>query len=421
MTKVTGWLAAFAAAVAAAGMTQQAIPVRQLSPAEATSAAPIGFGTAIELSDGRVLYNDRGTFGNPRLFLFDAALATPKTVGDSTTLTTGSRRNYGFVAIPFRADSTVLADPNGNTLIVLDANGKNANVMTMPRPTDAGSIAAGNGFDQKMRLIFRGSFPRPPLRPAPGGAFSIPPLPDTFPIVRADFDSRAIDTLATIRLVTGQSVSTSMSPSAPNRMLTKIVRQPLPTTDDWTVLSDGTVAIVRGQDYHVDWIHPDGTKSSTLKMAFDWRRVTDEEKQHIVDSLLARDAKDKIRSDSVYAARGQTSPLSSIATEYVPLKEMPDYYPPIRTGSVVADRDANLWILPTTSTQAKGGLLYDVVNARGGLFERVQLPHDCALAGFGNKSAIYLACSEKAAGDTASKTFLKRMRILRPTTKSQHN
>lgn len=37
--------------------------------------------------------------------------------------------------------------------------------------------------------------------------------------------------------------------------------------------------------------------------------------------------------------------------EVVPMKDISDYYPALRQGAVFADRDNNLWILPTTSAQ----------------------------------------------------------------------
>ena len=52
-----------------------------------------------------------------------------------------------------------------------------------------------------------------------------------------------------------------------------------PTPDDWAILSDGSLAIVRPNDYHIDWVYPDGRRVSTPKMPFDWRRLTDADKQ----------------------------------------------------------------------------------------------------------------------------------------------
>jgi hypothetical protein len=72
--------------------------------------------------------------------------------------------------------------------------------------------------------------------------------------------------------------------------------------------------------------------------------------------------------------------------------ELPDYFPPVRAGAPMrVDPAGNLWILPTTSSQAKGGLLYDVVNRKGEVTERVQLPEGRALAGFGAGGTVYFA------------------------------
>ena len=70
---------------------------------------------------------------------------------------------------------------------------------------------------------------------------------------------------------------------------------------------------------------------------------------------------------------------------------MADYVPPIRDNSVRADRDGNIWILPNTSSAAKGGLLYDVVNPKGELIERVQLPAERDVAGFGRGGVVFLS------------------------------
>ena len=55
-----------------------------------------------------------------------------------------------------------------------------------------------------------------------------------------------------------------------------------------------------------------------------------------------------------------------------------------------ADYDGNVWILPSTTTQAGGGLLYDVVNRKGEVALRVRLPDGRALEGFGPNGTVYL-------------------------------
>ena len=49
-------------------------------------------------------------------------------------------------------------------------------------------------------------------------------------------------------------------------------------------LKAGSIALVRAHDYHIDWINADGTTASTPKMPYDWRRLTDADKQAKVDS-----------------------------------------------------------------------------------------------------------------------------------------
>ena len=97
------------------------------------------------------------------------------------------------------------------------------------------------------------------------------------------------------------------------------------------------------------------------------------------------------------------------SVEFVPLDEMPDYMPPIRGGAVLADLDGNVWIIPTTSIDAKGGLLYDVVNRKGELVERVQLPADRTVAAFGKGGVIYLSVFDASSnGWTLERRTIKR-------------
>jgi len=82
--------------------------------------------------------------------------------------------------------------------------------------------------------------------------------------------------------------------------------------------------------------------------------------------------------------------LPSVA-EIVSPNDLPDYYPPIlQSGEMRADYEGNVWILPSTTTQVGRGLLYDLVNRKGELVERVRLPEGRALEGFGLNGAVYL-------------------------------
>ena len=187
--------------------------------------------------------------------------------------------------------------------------------------------------------------------------------------------------------------------------------------DDWVLMPDGTIAIVRARDYHIDWISPSDVRTSTRKMPIAWRRLDDDAKAAIIDStkqalerqLAAAIAAEKNGNPAPAAAlrHGMTvMPVNSEeggqpaatpsdngplrAPEVANASDLPDYVPPIRPGMMRADRDGNLWILPMTSTAAGTGLVYDVVNRQGEVFQRVRLPAGRVLQAFGASGAIYM-------------------------------
>ena len=85
------------------------------------------------------------------------------------------------------------------------------------------------------------------------------------------------------------------------------------------------------------------------------------------------------------------------------LGDIPDYRPPFTRASVRADADGNLWI--RTTKMVKGQPVYDVVNRRGELTDRIQLPPFRTIAGFG-PGVIYMAVK-----DAAGVVHLERARI----------
>ncbi|MEO7360021.1 MAG: hypothetical protein ABI120_06815, partial [Gemmatimonadaceae bacterium] len=156
--------------------------------------------------------------------------------------------------------------------------------------------------------------------------------------------------------------ATQPTPEGGTRVITKL--NPLPQADDWATLSDGTVAVVRVLDYHIDWYTPDGKHASSAKLPFDWKQLTDEDKSKMIDSLKA--AADVYTKQMAALTQG-TGNGSRIAFEPIAAEKLPDYYPPIRQGSTFADADGNLWILPATSSLSATDMIASMTNAgRGG-------------------------------------------------------
>jgi hypothetical protein len=157
--------------------------------------------------------------------------------------------------------------------------------MSPPRPSDNGFLASTStgfpGFDAKGRMVYRTAI-RPQLMQTRDGGIQLGQAPDSAPLLRVDLDTRQADTIGYLRMPRN-IVTSGTSPNGGT--FTMNTAAPLATIDDWALLADGSVAIIRGRDYHIDWITPDGTKRASEKVSFDWRRLSDEDKIAIIDSI----------------------------------------------------------------------------------------------------------------------------------------
>jgi hypothetical protein len=204
--------------------------------------------------------------------------------------------------------------------------------------------------------------------------------PDSSAILRQDVATRRIDTLAMLKAPRIRQAVTRRV----NGGTGKAALNPMPSSDDWTVLNDGTIAIVRVADYHIDWIRPDGHMTSSPKIPTQWIRMTDSMKVATMDSLRVRDSAAGIgRDDSAV-------PLAQRRV-YVEPSDLPDFRPPFTSGFARADAEGNVWIRTSGTAPIAGSAVYDVVNHDGELVDRVQISNAVVLAGFGPGVAYLLS------------------------------
>jgi len=389
---------AFAAAVLTAtalpGQQQKNIPIRQTRILASTDSGVISNVYVVRvMPDGRPMVNDAN---KRRLLLIDTSMKTFKIIADTAGEAKNNFGNNLGGLLFYPSDSVAWVDRASQSLTIVDRDGNFGRTFSPPKASDMiyfqYSSAANYGlpgFDAKGRLYYRAGLPRSPAVFDPNTTDSVFIGPDSAPLVRADLESRRVDTIAYLKV----PIDMSKRVTSEGGFSVYGMMNPMPSMDDWAYLSDGTVAIVRAQDYHIDWIAADGSRHSTPKMPFDWRRVTPEEKMRMVDSL--QHYRDSLSAASLERARAANPGLriaSPPAALVVPPKYLPDYYPPLPVGSQVrVDLDGNLWIMPSTSIQAKDGLLYDVVNRNGEIVERVQLPGGRNLHGFAPGGIIYLS------------------------------
>lgn len=434
-------------ALAGAAGAQDRNVIRPLGPVTARTAEPVNVGGIRPIANG-VLVNDQR---RRRVLLFDNQLSAFTVVADSTDATGNaySGRIGGLYA--YKGDSSLFVDAGSLSMLVIDESGRIARVMSVPRAQDAMMLSGavgGAAYDGRGGLVYRGNFGpqfRGGGRPGGGGSggtggnFMAPDIPDSAPILRIDFATRRVDTLGFIKT---PKVKLDVTRTDDGRVSMRSQLNPLPVVDDWAVLPDGSIAFVRGRDYHVDWRAPDGTMTSSPKIAFDWQRLTDDDKVAFLDSLRA--ARERLGEGApgiaalgsalgaTDAALGAGSPNIQIfagpgggggppgaagggrqgggggarggagggqrlnaEVNFVDPSELPDYKPAFFAGSVRVDTEGNLWVRTIPTKAIPGGPVYDVIGRNGALIERVQIPEGRIIAGFGANGTVYLIARDR--------------------------
>ncbi len=462
------------AAIAAADIGAQANagpPVRKLAaPVRTSTTTFVNVQHLNRLNNGRVLVNDAS---RRQVLMFDSTLSNPVVVIDSAG---GQANSYGLRPgglLPFRGDSTLFVDATSNVFLVITPEGRVGRVMSVPSTNS--SLASYlvspasygyPGYSEAFGLVFREAFSsslfnRLP-RPAEGAPAVTMRVEDSVTVLAMKIATRRVDTLA--RLSTGSVQTITMTYNSSMSSGTPAL---FPVADDWAVMADGSVAILSGREYRVYWQNADGTRTPGPRIPYPWRHLTDDDKQHVVDSInaarlksyqdrldmLAKSAEAARVADSVKAeaaknpqakaaagkdsatkattvgGRGAPVPVSSSGTVLsassgmiridgvpmfieglgagrvggpgappsppakVEITEVPDYLPAVdRTGAIRADADNNLWIRPRLLKPTPGaGLIYDIVNRKGELVDRVQLPVGRTILGFGKGRIVYLS------------------------------
>ncbi|MEP6779448.1 MAG: hypothetical protein ABJC26_06115 [Gemmatimonadaceae bacterium] len=379
--KLLGRLVALSAIVANTLFAQSPVRVVEVTPIEAKSASTFGNVFGVAALDGRRLLVDDGV--KHQLVILDASLNQKSVLLDSTS--EGASR-YGYRAvpiIPYLADSLLFLDLYSNALHVIAPSGNIVRVMALPSTSALVSVLVGPGVtDSRGNFYYRLIAPMQKVIFDKSAPVKVVQPIDSSPLVRVNFETRRVDTVGRVRV---QIIPSIYSDGKTTHMLVN----PITSLDEWSVLADGSIALIRGHDYHIDWIDPAGKKFSSEKLPFDWKKIADDDKRALMDSAKkAIDKQSEMEFERekalVAAGKSESTELSAASAaaadgggggggggympfpgykpptapsyrvvDFVPLNEISDYYPPIRPNAAKADLDNNLWILPTTSAQSK--------------------------------------------------------------------
>jgi len=347
------------------GLRAQTLPPRPLGAIVTASADSFARSSVIRvLSDGHVLVNDPAA---RRIVLLDASLAHPRVVAD-TTGATSKAYGAGLIGLmPFPGDSSLTIDRTTGAAVVIAPTGVIARIIQRPRPVGFSMFSASPDpyqFDQAGHFLTRAPSPfYLGLLPQDFVGDTLMVGPDSVAVIREDIATRRMDTLVMLKAVRNRQ---AVSRPAPGRGSGRSAFNPMPSGDDWTVLNDGTVAVVRVADYHIDWIGPDKRVVAGPKVPAQWTPVSPERKAAIIDST---------RANLTYGGVLQQAVVQP--------SDLPDFIPPFTTGFARADAAGNVWV-----RENHIGSVYDVIARDGKLTDRVTLPAGSVVAGFGT-AAVY--------------------------------
>lgn len=381
-----------------AGPTPRPLPAPSItSPRFAGSAFNI-----VALPNGTLLVND---VRNHRVMLSDSLLRVTTVVIDSTEYGT---RPASLLAYP--GDSVMFVEAVTPSMTLIDPSGKVVRSMAVPNARDISWLMPTpfnmGGVDARGRFVHRGLAPRvepPPIKP---GETRFRTFPDSTSVVRDNPVTHAADTIAWIK---SQVISQVQVARADGRSMGYSKTRPPEIIDEWAVLANGTLAVVRGRDYHIDLFGADGKVTALPRIPYPWVRFTDEAKVAWSDSL------NKDREESMKTPprmMGSASPGTNSAgggglggappnrADYPPPPpgsldvkptDFPDYHPAFSLGAVRADADGNLWI----RTEQKVGadtmkVVRDIVNSAGKLIDRVVMSKDRSIIGFDRRGNVFL-------------------------------
>ncbi|NIR45948.1 MAG: hypothetical protein GWN99_16035 [Gemmatimonadetes bacterium] len=324
------------------GLAGQEAAEITLTPSRLFTAEPFSRVRGVEeLPDGRVLLVDQR---EEALYRIDFEAGTREMLGHRGRGPGEYKNPTGLH--PFRGDSALMVDIVNGRFVVVSPEGELARTEPLFGPgvsLPEGADRYGNRYWDRVtgvRLAKRED-----------------PSADQAPIVRYEYASGQIDTLAFL---------TIPGPPNPNAF---------PAWDDWAVGPDGRVAIVRNQDeYRLDWVERDGTVRRGPPVE-DFRplRVSDDDERALRESRgggyggVARQGDEPVRRP--------------------PPIDVPDHFPPgkLRRLWVTYDR---LAIVERHQHLSEERPLFDVFDADGSRTGSFRLPAGRELVGTG-PSGLY--------------------------------
>jgi hypothetical protein len=376
-----GGALAWGLALAGSALGAQTPPTRRIAKPDVEFPEPFTRITSLrELSDGRVLLADAR---DRTLQLLDLKSGQAHPVGRQGNGPGEYGLPQALIALP--GDTTLLSDPLNSRLLLILPDGTPGPLLRMPEQASPATIGGPRRSDSRGRFYYEVQ-----RRGEPGGRYGA----SAAEVIRFDRASGRIDTLATLALPTGRMTG---SRQLPGGMLQTFTNKPLALQDVAAYGPDGRVAIVRAKTYQVEWIDPDGKRTTGAPVRYEPIRITDAERKAFLESqttpgsIIVRGPVGGAAVPSGAAPRAVPIPRGSDPFADQPV-EWPDYKPAFLAGAAVIDLEGRLWVLKTRRHDELIPV-YDIIDGSGRLVERIALPPRTRLVGFG-RGVVYLSRSD---------------------------
>jgi len=324
---------------------------------------------AREMKDGRILISDAK---RAAVYVIDPKAGTTQQIGSAG----GGELQYaqpgGFYAGV--ADTIYLLDRGQARVSLISPTGAIVGTRSIRRKGHSGSSEADLDLQQvdSRALAY---FPDRGLRLMAGrGGISS----DSAPLLRFDASRQHHDTVAVLR-----EAQKKVTQADEHMQITReVIGSP---RDGWGVAADGSVAIVRGSPYRVDWYSPSGNLNRGPVISFDPIPFTAEEKA----AISAANAK-SAPSAGLTGPAGEEKKLgaSTIEESFAPTKAVFD------PTNIIVSSDGHVWV-PRNQRFGVKTVLYDVFNRQGERVDRVELPPGSRVIGFGPGSIYAVERDDK--------------------------
>jgi hypothetical protein len=277
----------------------------------------------------------------------------------------------------------------GDSLWILDGAGAAGRIVSFGPDLKAGATFGLTLFNQQDTTIVQGAMfadlrgriysTAMKFRMAGGGV----EIPDSMDLVW--FDPRGASRTARTQIAKVRTPSTGKQ-DIQNQGGNIKVTTPFPglvPADAWAAFPDGRIAIVRGANYRVEFILPNGTRPPPTIIAYERYKVTEEDKKAELDFIRKQTAQQMAMMKKMMPAN------VTLEVTVAPPPSWPAEYPPLALLGALPAPNGELWVrrsIPARIDRER----WDVVSQAGKLVARWQLPPKTSLVAIGAGS-VYTA------------------------------